>query len=136
MRKQFVLVLILFIGGTCFAQVSFDEYRKQQRAEYKQYKSEQQKAFDEFRKKVNDEYADFMKHAWENMEPQPAVEPVKEKVIPPVVYKEPEPEQQSQQQTKPQQDQQTKPQPEQQQACKALSDNVKKQLDNKTNYNR
>ncbi len=131
MRKQFVLVLILFIGGTCFAQVSFDEYRKQQRAEYKQYKSEQQKAFDEFRKKVNDEYADFMKHAWEKMEPQPAVEPVKEKVIPPVVYKEPEPEQQSQQQTKPQQDQQTKPQPEQQQESKALSDNVKKQLDNK-----
>ena len=91
MKKLLLPVLLLFAFGACYAQ-SFEEYRKQQRAEYKQYKSEQQKAFDEFRKKVNDEYADFMKHAWEPMEPQPAVEPVKEKVVPPVVYKEPEPQ--------------------------------------------
>ncbi len=90
MRKQLVLAFLLLSMGTCFAQMSFEEYRKQQRAEYKQYKSEQQKAFDEFRKKCNDEYAEFMKHAWEKMEPQPAVEPVKEKVVPPVVFNEPE----------------------------------------------
>ena len=91
MRKLLLPVLLLFVFGACYAQ-TFEEYKKQQRAEYKQYKSEQQKAFDEFRKKVNDEYADFMKHAWEPMEPEPALEPVKEEIVPPVVYKEPEPE--------------------------------------------
>ena len=91
MRKLLLPVLLLFAFGACYAQ-TFEEYKKQQRAEYKQYKSEQQKAFDEFRKKVNDEYADFMKHAWEPMEPEPALEPVKEEIVPPVVYKEPEPE--------------------------------------------
>ena len=91
MKRLLLPVLLFFVFGMCYAQ-SFEEYKKQQRAEYKQYKSEQQKAFDEFRKKVNDEYADFMKRAWEPMEAQPAVEPVKEKVVPPVVYKEPEQE--------------------------------------------
>ena len=89
------MAALLLAIGTLSAQ-TFEEYKKQQRAEYKQYKSEQQKAFDEFRKKCNDEYAEFMKHAWERMEPQPAVEPVKEKVVPPVVYQEPEPEKEAQ----------------------------------------
>ena len=120
MKKLLLPVLVLFAFGMCYAQ-SFEEYKKQQRAEYKQYKSEQQKAFDEFRKKVNDEYADFMKHAWEVMEPQPAVEPVKEKVVPPVVYKEPEPEPQPKDEVKPnpQQDAKSdKPDPKQDVAVK------------------
>lgn len=120
MKKLLLPVLVLFAFGACYAQ-SFEEYKKQQRAEYKQYKSEQQKAFDEFRKKVNDEYADFMKHAWEVMEPQPAVEPVKEKVVPPVVYKEPEPEPQPKDEVKPdpQQDAKSdKPDPKQDVAVK------------------
>ena len=117
MKKLLLPVLLLFAFGACYAQ-SFEEYRKQQRAEYKQYKSEQQKAFDEFRKKVNDEYADFMKHAWEPMEAQPAVEPVKEKVVPPVVYKEPEPQPKEEVQT-------TKPDPKQDVAVK--QDTAKKE---------
>lgn len=109
MKKLLLPVLLLFVFGACYAQ-TFEEYKKQQRAEYKQYKSEQQKAFDDFRKKVNDEYAEFMKHAWEPMEPEPAIEPVKEKVIPPVVYKEPEPK--PQEEVKPQPNEEVKPTPE------------------------
>ncbi len=93
MRKQLLSVLLLFCVGLTYAQTTFEEYKKQQRAQYKQYKSEQQAAFDAFRKKCNEDYAEFMKHAWEKMEPQPAVEPVKEKIVPPVVYQEPEPQQ-------------------------------------------
>lgn len=91
MRKQFLSIVLLLCVSVCYAQ-SFEEFKKQQRAEYKQYKSEQQKAFDEFRKKINDEYAEFMKHAWEPMEPEPALVPEKEDIVPPVVYQEPQPD--------------------------------------------
>ena len=40
MKKLLLPVLVLFAFGMCYAQ-TFEEYKKQQRAEYKQYKSEE-----------------------------------------------------------------------------------------------
>ncbi len=119
--------LFLFIAIMCTvlvgAQMTYEEFRKQQQQQYRQFKSDRQKEFDAYRKQVNSEYADFMKKRWEVFHAEPAEEPVKEKEVVPVRFEE-EPAQpqqqtqQTQQPTKPEQTkpEQTKPQPQQQQA--------------------
>lgn len=92
---QHRLLLILLAGimalDSAAQSVSFDEYRRQQQQQYRQYKSDKQKQYDAYRKQLNEQYAQKMSGKWDSFKPQPAIEPVKEEEVKPVVMDEPKP---------------------------------------------
>lgn len=114
MKRIFFFAVMILVAGSVAAQMSYEDFKKQQRAQYSQFKSDRQAEFDAYRKKVNEDYADFMKKRWENYIAEPAEEPAKEKIVEPVVFEEvPEQKTQPQAQTQPQQQQQQQPAPQQ-----------------------
>ncbi len=90
MRKILFFLTVLF-ALPMIAQTNFEDFRKQQHADFNKYKKDSQEEFDAFRKKMNEEYAEFMRQAWEAFPVHKADQPVKEKEVPPVVYEEPKP---------------------------------------------
>ena len=88
MKRIILFAAITLLAGSAAAQMSYEEYKKQQQQQYQQFKSDRQAEFDAFRKRVNEEYADFMKKQWELYNAEPAVEPTKEKDVAPVVFDE------------------------------------------------
>jgi len=92
MKRVIFFAVVTLLAANAAAQMSYEEYVKQQQAEYKQFKSDRQAEFDAYRKKVNEEYADFMKKRWELFNAEPAVEPTKDKDVAPVVFEEEQPQ--------------------------------------------
>ena len=90
MKRIFTIVSIVAWTTTLFAQ-SFEDFKAQQNARFNQFKQDKQAEFDAFRKKQNERYAEFMKNSWERFNAHPAVKPIEEKPVPPVVYEEPAP---------------------------------------------
>lgn len=88
MKRVIFFAVVTMLAANAAAQMSYEEYKKQQQAEYRQFKSDRQAEFDAYRKKVNEDYADFMKKRWENYTAQPADEPVEEKKVAPVIFEE------------------------------------------------
>lgn len=108
MKHSLLSILLLCAVGACAQNMSFEEYKKQARAEYSSFKSARQAEFDAFRKQVNAEYAEFMKKQWTLVEEQPAEKPIEEKKIKPQVFVE-EPQPQPQPEPQPQPQPQTEP---------------------------
>ncbi len=88
MKRFLIITVVVLFAGSAAAQMSYEEYRKQQQAQYRQFKSERQAEYDAFRKRINEEYSDYMKKRWENYVAEPAEEPTKEKLVAPVVFEE------------------------------------------------
>ena len=94
MKRIILFAAVTLLAGGASAQMTYEEFAKQQNQQYQQFKSDRQAEFDAFRKRVNEEYADFMKKRWELYNAMPAVEPTQEKDVAPVEFKEePQPEQ-------------------------------------------
>lgn len=89
--RNAVLFLFMMLMLPAFAQQdSYEQFRQQQLAKFKQAKNDQQSQYDAFRKQVNEQYAEFMRQAWASFEAEEAVEPAPEPEVKPIEYKEPE----------------------------------------------
>ena len=116
MKKTIFLFLALASAATVAAQMSYEEFKRQQQAEYQQFKDNRQAEFDAYRKKVNEDYAEFMKKRWEVFQAQPAEEPKVEKRIAPVMFEEAAPANDTKNQQGKSQQQETQQAQQQQQA--------------------
>ena len=88
MKKTVLLFCAIASTTLAVAQMSYEEFKRQQQAEYQQFKDNRQAEFDAYRKQVNEDYAEFMKKRWEVFQTQPAEQPKEEKKIAPVIYEE------------------------------------------------
>ena len=74
--KNTYCLLVLFVVFVCKAAETsaqtFDEYKRQQRAKYKNYVQKKVEEYRAYRDRVNAEYADYMRRAWTREEAQPA----------------------------------------------------------------
>ena len=92
MRRVGLMVLLSVIVLPMWAQQdAFEEFRRQQQAAFNSFRNDKQAEYDNFRRECNEAYADFMRKGWDTFEGKPAVEPVKEEPLPPVVYEAPKP---------------------------------------------
>lgn len=88
-RKILILGAWLLAASDMSAQ-TFEEYKRQVRADFGSYKAERQREFKEYRDRVNAEYAEYMRRAWPEYDAKPA-EPVPDRPEPPKpVVKDPD----------------------------------------------
>ena len=88
--KYAVSVILYLCGGSLLPAQSFDEYRRNAKADFGQFKSKKQREFKEYRDRINSEFADYMRQVWPEYKSQPAV-PLPDSPEPPApVVKEPD----------------------------------------------
>ena len=93
MKHFGIIVLLALCALPMWAQQdAFEEFRRQQQAAFNSFRNDKQAEYDNFRRECNEAYADFMRKGWDVFEGKPAVEPVKEEPLPPVVYEAPKPQ--------------------------------------------
>lgn len=92
--KFIVTALLVFFASYPFAvsaQMSFEEYKNQQRTEFDSYKEKRRKEFEAYRRARNEEFARYMREAWGRVHPSPVVPKPKDEPRPPVVAPKDEP---------------------------------------------
>ena len=63
--KKTIFLLLAIACTTMVGAQTYEEFVRQQQAEYQQFKETRQAEFDAYRKQVNEEYAEFMKKRWD-----------------------------------------------------------------------
>lgn len=82
----YLIIVILLITNTVFAQIDFEEYAKQQRKEFTEYVQKSKTDFKNYRDSLNQAYADYLAKEWKDFDLQKPEPLIKKPIATPPVY--------------------------------------------------
>ncbi len=88
MKKHLLLGTLLLLTVSVSAQMSFEEYKKQQSKRFNDFVQTNEGEYEKFRRESNEQYAAFLKEKWEKYSSFTGIPIPEEKPVPPVIYDE------------------------------------------------
>ncbi len=88
MKKHLLLGILVLLATSVSAQMSFEEYKKQQSKRFNDFVQTNEGEYENFRRESNEQYAAFLKEKWEQYSSFTGIPIPEEKPVPPVIYDE------------------------------------------------